>query len=292
MGPKGTESAHESPSLASQGEAGAGTFSAPEILNMHPSDPTRMRRRMARPGRRSMVIPILFIAIFLYMVNRQKDKEDRSDNPTTHSRRGGPAQPKLRIDYPEGITGTRMRLSEAKQEAERKLRDANSEKRDLQATIGDIDSQLTEFKKAYKSATNGSPWPVPVRGQQYSENQLTSRVQSLLNIKEEKIKQLALKDQHITLAQGSVDKLSAKLNDIEAQMAREETKREQKRIDDLSMEADQWFDKNPEVTAPAIPEDTNPVRNLEDLIKADRARNEGSTQPVIGQNALNFLSDS
>ena len=193
------------------------------------------------------------------------------------------------MDYPKGISGTAMRLKDALDEANRTVRDLKKERRDLEDTIGDSDSQLAEFKQAYKATQGGSPWPVTVSGKEYSETpaQIPGAVPAQHQGRASRSNSPS-RTSTSTWPKRARDQLFQKHEDVKTRMAQLETERQQKRIEDLAKEADQWFEENTEVTQPEIPVDTGPVRSLEDLIKAEK----NSARPVVGQSAMNFLSGS
>ncbi|HRV81066.1 MAG TPA: hypothetical protein P5218_06515, partial [Planctomycetota bacterium] len=140
-------------------------------------------QRRPQSRKRKSLLPIILILGFVFWLSKRNEKDKFGVTLRTTS--STEILAKQRDAYPEGPEGTVARLEDSLGQAEATLTTLQSERRVLERQVADTDALLGEFKTAYLSAKNGSPWPVPVRGRSYSEAQLTSKVQSLLEIREQ-----------------------------------------------------------------------------------------------------------
>ena len=252
---------------------------------MHPSQRQRHRRfRMPsrRPKRKSsLLVPLIIVGIFLYVANKDKFDKNRT------GKRGGETHAMNRSQYPDGPDGTKLALQDGLEKARLKQRQLERKKKSIEDEIQEIDMLLREFKTAYKAAQGGAPWPVPVRGRDYNEVQLTSKVQTLLAHQEDRTERIGIVEKQIESATEIMNMYSTKLDEFELALARRETEREKARIEDLSSEADKWINDKAEDIAPVEEEATGSVRSLEDIMKAEEKLKDAD--PVVTQQALNFL---
>ncbi len=250
---------------------------------MHPSQRTRRFPMPRRPKRKSnLLIPLILVGLFLYIAN--KDKSDKRGKPT----RSNDAHAMDRTQYPDGPDGTRLALQDGLEKATFKERQLQRKKAGFETELKEIDQLLREFKTAYKAAQGGSPWPVPVRGRDYNEVQLTSKVQTLLAHQEDRAERIRLVEQQIQSTTEIMNMYSTKLDEFELALARQETEREKARIRDLSTEADEWITEKADDVAPIEEETTGSVRSLEDIMEAEEKLK--NAQPVVSQQTLQFLS--
>ncbi len=251
---------------------------------MHPSQRTRRFPMPRRPKRKSnLLIPLILVGLFLYVANKDKFDEKRN------AKRSNDAHAMDRTQYPDGPDGTKLALKDGLEKATLKERQLQRKKMRFEEELTEIDMLLREFKTAYKAAQGGSPWPVPVRGRDYNEVQLTSKVQALLAHQEDRAERIRLVEQQIASTTEIMNMYSKKLDEFELALARQETEREKARIRDLSTEADQWITEKADEVAPVEEESTESVRSLEDIMKAEeRLKTQGPTE-VVSQQALNFL---
>ena len=244
---------------------------------------------MPQHGRRkrksSLLVPLIMVGVFLYIANKKSNEGEVHPN-----RSGSETHAKDRKSYDKGPEGTLMALEDGLAAAQVKERQLGRKRLRYVEEIADIEMLLREFKTAYKGAQSGSPWPVPVRGVDYNEVQLTSKVETLLALKEDREERIKLVDQEIANNTEILNGYSIKVDQFKLALAKQETARERERLKELSNEADVWVDEKVEAVAAEEEAPTGSVRSLEDLIKAEEATRRAD--PVVTQQALNFLKDS
>ncbi|MEZ6005429.1 MAG: hypothetical protein R3F33_14740 [Planctomycetota bacterium] len=238
----------------------------------------------------SALIPILFIALFIYMVNRDKEGNTRA-NPRTESSR---TEIRKRT-YPDTPQGTQEKLTDSLAQTKARIKEVRREQDGIQQRIEDANRWLGEFKVAYNNTKNGGPWPVRVRSVDYNESELVGKVDSLLQVRKALDEQLSLKNEQIVQLESVSSSLSAKLDALRVKLEQQATERERQRLDDLAKEADSYLrDMGVEpVEAPSTEGSGSAVRSLEELVR-DSEKNK-AREEVLGparQGAMNFLSDS
>ncbi|MEZ5973595.1 MAG: hypothetical protein R3E96_01765 [Planctomycetota bacterium] len=140
----------------------------------------------------SALILILFIALFIYMVNR--DKEGNTWRQPAHG-----VQPDRdpQAHLPGHPQGTQEKLTDSLAQTKARIKEVRREQDGIQQRIEDANRWLGEFKVAYNNTKNGGPWPVRVRSVDYNESELVGKVDSLLQVRKALDEQLSLKNEQI-----------------------------------------------------------------------------------------------